>query len=271
MVCHKSYKNSDDEWVYPDEVEKLADGKMVDGKGLEVCEFSFEKMSKSKKNTITPQALIDSHGVDAVRLFILSDTPPEKDFDWNTDALDGSWRFLNRVWKVFNKLLVKLGKNTTVSNRLIKKTHIYLKRITECYEAISLNKSIALIREFFNEIEDNLEIESADSLKFAFEYFIKVICPITPFICHEIWDLLQKSGILQNEDWPKFDKKLAITENVTIVVQVNGKLKKTFEVERDSEDSVIKEKALQVLGGAVSMEAVKDMIIVQNKIINFVM
>ncbi|MDR2667063.1 MAG: leucine--tRNA ligase [Holosporales bacterium] len=271
MVCHKSYKNSDGDWVYPNEVEKLENGKMVDSNGLEVCEYSFEKMSKSKKNTISPQAIINSHGVDAVRLFILSDTPPEKDLDWNTDALDGSWRFLNRVWKVFNKLLIRFEKNAIGNDHLIKKTHIYLKKITKCYEMISLNKSVALIREFFNEIENSLEIESADSLKFAFEAFIKAICPITPFICHEIWDLLQKSRHIQDEDWPEFDKKLTTTENVTIVVQVNGKLRKTFEIERNSEDLVVKDKALHVLGEAVSVKAVKNIIIVKNKIINFVM
>jgi leucyl-tRNA synthetase len=272
MVCHKSYKNSDGEWIYPDEIEKLKDGRLIDNKGLEVCEYSFEKMSKSKKNTVNPQAIIDSHGVDAVRLFIVSDTPPEKDFDWNTDALDGSWRFLNRVWKVFNRLLLKFKENAIGGDdKLINKTHIYLKRITECYETISLNKSVALIRELFNEIEDNFDIESANSLRFAFESFIKVICPITPFICHEMWSLFKKPDLLQNESWSEFDEKLATTENVTIAIQINGKLKKTFEIGRDSEDSIIKERTFQILRNIVSEDSVKGMVIVKNKIINLVM
>lgn len=270
MVCHKSYKNSDGDWVYPDEIEKTDDGKLIDSAGKEVFECSFEKMSKSKKNTISPQKIIDSHGADAVRLFIVSDTPPEKDFDWNTDALDGAWRFLNRVWKVFNKILTKIKENSNGSDSLIKTTHVYLKKITESYESVSLNKSVALARELFNEIEKMLNEESAQSLSFAFESFIKIISPVTPYICHEMWDILKKSIPLQNETWADIDENLATINTVTIAIQVNGKLRGTFQIEKDSENSVVEKMAFEVLSGSLSKESVKKVILVKNRVVNIV-
>ena len=270
MVCHKSYKNSDGEWVYPDEIQKTDDGKLMDLSGKEVFECSFEKMSKSKKNTISPQKIIDSHGADAVRLFIVSDTPPEKDFDWNTDALDGAWRFLNRVWKVFNKILTKIKEDSAGSDSLIKTTHIYLKKITENYESVSLNKSVALARELFNEIESKLDSESAKSLSFAFESFVKIMSPVIPYICHEMWDILKKTTPIQNEDWPNIDENLATVNTVTIAVQVNGKLRGTFEIEKDTENSIVESMAFEILSGSISKESAKKVIVVKNRVVNIV-
>ncbi|MDR0942155.1 MAG: leucine--tRNA ligase [Holosporales bacterium] len=271
MVCHKSYKNSDGDWVYPDDIKKTPDGKMVDKTGKEVFECSFEKMSKSKKNVVSPEKIIESHGADAVRLFIVSDTPPEKDFDWNTDALDGAWRFLNRVWKIFNKVQLKVRNNEKGGDSLIKTTHRYLKRISESYETISLNKSVALIRELFNEIEEKFESESADSLNFAFCSFIKVLSPITPYICCEMREIMGNARpIIDDEAWPKIDETLAAVDVATIAVQVNGKLRGTFEIEKDSDESKVKERAFELLGDSLDRASVKKVIVVQNRIANIV-
>ena len=271
MVCHKSYKNSDGDWVYPEDVSKTEDGRLVDQDGKEVIEFSAEKMSKSKKNIVDPQKIIDSHGVDAVRLFIVSDTPPEKDLDWSTDALDGCWRFLNRVWKVFNKILEKSKDNTHGSDDLIKTTHIYLKKITDSYNIIALNKTVALARELFNEIEANLNITSSKALQFAFECFIKIFSPITPYICHEMWDVMKKSKAIRDEEWVTIDEKLASIETVTIAVQVNGKLRGTFEIEKDADTVALEEHALALLENNITREMCKKVIVVKNRIVNLVL
>jgi len=268
MVCHKTYKNSDEDWVYPDEIEKTEYGKLIDNKGKDVFEYSFEKMSKSKKNVVNPKKIIDTYGVDAVRLFIISDTPPEKDFDWNTDALEGSWRYLNRVWKVFNKI-ISIENNQNTGSSLVKITHIYLKKIADSYESISLNKSVAFIREFFNEIESKLNTESKESLMFAFESFIKAIYPITPYICHEMWDILKRSMPLQKEQWPEIDENLAMLNDVTIAVQINGKLKGTFEIEKDSDNSILESKALAFVPSDLK-EKISKIIVVKNRVVNIV-
>ena len=184
--------------------------------------------------------------------------------------MDGAWRFLNRIWKVFNKVIEKAKENAAGSDSLVKTTHVYLKKITKNYETVSLNKAVALAREFFNEIESKLQTESSQSLTFAFENFIKILSPVTPYICHEMWDILKKATPIRNESWPEIDEKLATIDTVTIAVQVNGKLRGTFDVEKDSEDSVLEKMALDLLGENITHESLKKIIVVKNKIVNVV-
>ncbi len=267
MVLHKLYKNEKGDYVFPDDVEKNENGKLFDKSGLVVTEYPAEKMSKSKKNVISPEEIMNVYGVDALRLFILSDTPPEKDFDWNTEALEGAWRFLNRVWKVFN--LIE-NANGGTDNSLMKTTHMYLKKITESYDSIALNKAIALSRELFNKIEDNIEKSDKDSLLFAFETFIKVFSPVTPFICQEIWDLLHPGEIMQNVEWVDYDKELATVDCVTIAVQVNGKLRKTFNTKKGTDKSELEKVALEVISNLVDQRVIKKIISVPDRIVNIV-
>jgi leucyl-tRNA synthetase len=271
MVCHKSYRNSEGEWVYPDEVSRNDDGELIDKTGKEVIEYSMEKMSKSKKNIVNPQIIIDSHGVDAARLFIVSDTPPEKDFDWNTDAFDGSWRFLNKVWKTFNLIFSETVARQNGSNSLLKITHIYLKKISEAYDSVSLNKAVAFVRELFNEIEDGLKTETSESLRFAFKSFIKALSPITPHICHEIWEIIgETTELLQETEWPEIDEILATENTITIAIQVNGKLRKTFDVERDADEAVLESTAIELLGDFVQKSSIKKVISIRNRVVNIV-
>ncbi len=267
MVLHKLYKNEKGDWVFPDDVERTEDGKLIDKDGLIVTEYPAEKMSKSKKNVINPKQIINVYGVDALRLFILSDTPPERDFDWNTEALDGAWRFLNRVWKVFN--LIKNTEGGT-DKSLTKTTHIYLKKIIESYNDIALNKAIALSRELFNKIEDSLKISDKDALLFAFETFIKVFSPITPFLCQEIWALLHPNELIQNCKWTNYDATLASIEEVTIAVQVNGKLRRTFTINKGESKHNLENKALELLGDCIDKNIVKKVVVVPDRIVNIV-
>ena len=272
MVCHKSYKNEKGDWVFPSNVIKNTNNQLVDDKGLPVTEYPSEKMSKSKKNVISPEEIIATYGVDALRLFILSDTPPEKDFDWNTSALEGSWRFLNRVWKVFNQIQqkIKTNGNSPEDKSLIKTTHIYLKKITEEYETISLNKAIALAREFFNKIEDNINNSDIKTLSFAFETFIKVFSPITPFLCQEIWDVTHPGELIHDAEWQKYDENLSSLDTVTIAIQVNGKLRNTITVAKDLERNTLEGIALKTVLSNFDKTAVKKVIVVTNKVVNFV-
>ncbi|MDR0640493.1 MAG: leucine--tRNA ligase [Holosporales bacterium] len=271
MVYHKSYKNSEGEWIQPDEIETSPDGKMFDKSGKEVFEFSMEKMSKSKKNTINPQSIIESYGVDAARLFIVSDSPPEKDFDWNTDALEGSWRFLNRVWKTFNEIFGEDSKASGNEKSLIKTTHVALKKIANSYETVSLNKSVAFIREFFNAIEDGLTSESIESLRFAFKNFIKAISPITPHICHEMWKATGETpSILQESAWPEISEALATVNEITIAVQVNGKLRGTFETEKGTDETALIQRAREILGSYIDESTIKKIVAVKDRVVNVV-
>lgn len=266
MVCHKVYKNALNEYVFPQDVDTLSDGTLIDKDNNVVTEYPSEKMSKSKKNLIDPQGIIDMYGVDALRLFILSDTPPEKDFEWNTDALDGAWKFLNKIWKTFN--CISNINNSNSENKLVAITHSYIKKINETYQTVSLNKAIALMRELFNKIEEHMYTDKLESITFAFETFIQLISPITPFICQEIWHLTHKTDIL-SATWPRHNDNLITTDIVTIAIQVNGKLRKTLEVLKDTDKDIVEKQALQILPNII-MDAVKRVIFVPNKIINFV-
>ena len=194
----------------------------------------------------------------------------QKDLDWNTDALDGCWRFLNRIWKVFNKVLEKSKANVAGSDNLIKTTHVYLKKITESYEAIALNKAVALARELFNEIEGHLDTSSAGALRFAFESFVKAFSPITPYICHEMWDVMKKAKAIRDEDWVEIDEELALVDTVTIAVQVNGRLRGTFEIERNANNEALEAKALEVLEKSIKKDMCRKIIVVPNKIVSVV-
>lgn len=263
MVCHKSYKNEDGKWIYPEEVIQNIDGSLVDHGGKKVTEGPSEKMSKSKKNLVNPKKIVDSYGVDAVRLFIVSDTPPEKDFEWKTDALDGAWRFLNKVWKVFNRILPIINEKHAGNNKLLKITHVYLKKITYCLENIMLNKAVAHARELFNEIEKNVLTESSESLRFAFLSFVKAIEPVMPFISHEIMEIM---GEIENK-WPAIDEKLASVDEVTIAVQLNGKLKNTFSIQKDTDEKTLENLAIKT----ISLEKpIKKIVVVKNRIVNIV-
>jgi leucyl-tRNA synthetase len=269
MVTHKAYKNNAGEWVYPSDVVRDANGNMIDGSGNPVTEYPAEKMSKSKKNVVSSESIIDSHGVDAVRLFTVSDTPPEKDFEWNTDALDGAVRFLRRVWKVFSTL--SSSREQHGNTILLKTTHMYIKQISEKYETNSLNKVVALLREFFNEIEDNVETEDEGSLLSAFETFTKMLYPMVPFICHEMWAMLGHTTKISDEPWPQYDEKLAAVETVTIAIQVNGRMRGTFTVEKDADDELVIQRAFEALGDKYDRSSAKKIFVVQNRIVNVVL
>jgi leucyl-tRNA synthetase len=241
MVCHKSYKNQKGEWLYPEEIDFNS---MTDKQGNKVTEGPVEKMSKSKKNLVNPNQIIETHGIDAVRLFIISDTPPEKDLDWNTDALDGSLRFLNRIWNLFQAVIPIIKENRTGEKGLIKITHVYIKKITLCLEKTMLNKVVAYLRELFNEIEKNIYTASSESLKFAFISFVKAIEPITPFVSHEILETLEE----KDNSWPNIDESLATVDVITIAVQVNGKLKSTFETAINTDEKTLETIALEQIG-----------------------
>jgi leucyl-tRNA synthetase len=268
MVIHKAYKTIDGRWVYPADVIKNPNGLLMDKDGSLVEELPAEKMSKSKKNLISQEEIIDTHGIDAARLFIISDTPPEKDFDWNTEALDGSLRFLNRVWKIFH--IITEMEERDGNNNLIKITHLAIKHISEKYEANALNKVSALLRELFNNIEALLLSASKESIKFAFETFIKMLYPITPCICQEMWQRLGYAKSICDEQWPQYDASIIVSTMVTIAIQVNGRLRDTIDVEKDLDEEILKQKAIQTLGTRLNQAVVKKIIAVKNRVVNVV-
>jgi leucyl-tRNA synthetase len=269
MVCHRSYKNSKGNYVYPSDVIKDENGNLKDLECNLVTEGPFEKMSKSKKNVVSPQDIIESHGSDAVRLFIISDTPPEKDFDWNTDALDGSLKFIKRVWNFCNEIK-SMPDCLTGNESLIRLSNIYVSKIEESINSFSLNKYSAFLREFFNEIEKLSSSESRDSVLYSMNVFVKVFYPACPHVTCEIYQILGNDVDLCDEQWPVIDKSCLCFDEVTVIVQVNGKLKRSFQIAKDSNEKTLEEVARNLMKDSLSSASVKKVFIVKNKIVNFV-
>lgn len=258
MVCHETYQDSQGHWCYPDDVEKHENMYRHKETHEAIKVGRMEKMSKSKKNLIDPQQLIEMYGADAVRLFILSDTPPEKDFDWNMDALDGCWRFMNRLWRLLEQ------KNGSKATKRIKIAHQYLDKITHAYETFAFNKAIAFIRELTRTIEEGLE-ENEDMGDLML-ILINTLSPIVPFFGHEAWCRL--TGQEGNFMWPTVKSEYLVKETVIYAIQVGGKTRTTMEVPANLEQKLIEEQAK--LRAGLKDRPIVRIIFVKDRLINFV-
>ena len=271
MVCHETYQDEQGNWLLPQEVVKQGNTYVHAETGKPVKVGRSEKMSKSKYNVVDPTYIIDTYGADVARMFVLSDTPADKDFDWNTEALDGVWRYLNRLWRLMQDVLAK-KETAGTSVDLRKKAHQYLAKITEAYEQNGFNKAIAFMRELTRCIEESLETASFDALEEAMVFLIKALYPLTPHLAHELFDQLCPGKPLQHEPWPKVDDTLAAVDEITIGVQVNGKLRGTLTVAPNTENQILETQALAIpaVVAALNGSVPKKVIIVPNRIVNIV-
>ena len=280
MVCHETYKDSTG-WLFPDQVTKNEVGDFVNTETNEnVVLGRVEKMSKSKRNVVDPEAIIESYGADTARLFMLSDSPPERDLEWTEAGVDGAWRYLNRLWRSileFNERPfpktseISKAKEGDELRRLIHKT---IKAVTENIERWRYNSAVANIRELSNHLND-FEPENSNDAKvklFGYEVLLRLIEPMTPHIAEEIWQSLGKTDTLGARPWPQFDKSLVIDATISIAIQINGKLRGSIQIQRDATEDEVKALArdLPNIKKAIEEKEVRKVIVVPNKIINFV-
>lgn len=290
MVCHTSFKDEDGAWLYPSDVEKGVDGKYVTVNGKRpVTAVRSEKMSKSKKNVVDPTKMVETYGADAVRIFIMSDTPYEKDFDWNTEALEGVWRYLNKTWRlcervaesfVLDETLLKKAQDAEIAAEtvgpLLKTTHQYLKRITQALEDCAFHKAIALHRELTREIEGALENPasiSSEGMAEVMATHLSVLFPFAPHFALEGYHtLFRPSEVRLALPWPRLRSDLAVQETVTVAVQVNGKLRGTFEALSDASEETLRSAAFALEGVKKFTDGltIKKVIFVKNKLVNIV-
>ena len=270
MVCHKTYKDKNGNWYNPNEGLKIPE--IIVGKS--------EKMSKSKKNVIDPDSMLEKYGADTARLFMLSDSPPERNLEWADTGVNGAFKYLNKLWNLIisNIELLKQKKNSYSKNsddkEILMAMNKTIHNVTHDYENFHFNRAVARIREFTNIIfEKENELKKKQNLfKKAIETTIKLLAPITPHIVEEIWFLIgNKSFIIQNS-WPKVEDKFLKTTNVTIAVQINGKLKDTIDLPIDTSEKKIEKTALTLPSVTKTMKkkTSKKIIVVKNKVINIV-
>ncbi len=226
MVTHETYQASDGRWLMPDEVEVGEAGALTErASGASVSRGRVEKMSKSKKNTIDPEPILDRYGADAVRWFMLSDSPPERDLEWSIGGIEGAARFVQRVWRLAMAPTASPGDDPA----LLRKLHRTIAAVGEAIESLQFNKSVAALYELTSAIEKAKPSATRDE---SIDTLLRLIAPGAPHLAEEAWAKRGHEGMIADAAWPFFDPALLIDEEVTIAVQVNGKLRETMTVAR---------------------------------------
>lgn len=272
MVCHATFKDAQGNWVYPDDVSKNVSGDWCLATGDLVTMGRSEKMSKSKKNTVDPRHIIATYGADTARLFMLSDSPPDRDLEWTDAGIDGAWRYLQRLYRLVAESRVEwLESSGKVDIGLQKLTHKTIHHVTQDIEQFHFNKAIARIRELTNAIEKHA-LDSSHSTLDSIEIVLHLLAPMLPHITQECWALLGHDDLLCTRAWPQADPALLVDDTVTIAVQVNGKLRATLSLARDLAQADAEAAALSdaKVQSDIAGKSIKKIIVVPNRIINVV-
>ena len=277
MVQSAAYKNSiTGKYISPTDIKDITNPK--DPKDNSKLEVLFEKMSKSKYNGIDPESVIKKYGADTARMFILFKAPPEKDLEWGDSDVEGQYRFLCRIWKLFldysNNDITheadKLKKENESS--LLKSINIAIKEISNDIKNNQFNTAISELMKFYNSISSNLNHVNKDLRREALMKFCILLAPFAPHISDEIWHLIGNSKSVHLEKWPVFDEDALKENSYELVIQINGKVRDKINVEINISDDEIKEKTLirPNVKKWIDNKTIRKIIIVKGRIINIV-
>ncbi len=282
MVCHETYSVPDNSatashFVEPVEVEKRGDKAFLKGTDTEVIVGHSEKMSKSKKNTVAPMGMIEAYGADAIRWFMLSDSPPERDTDWSEQGAEGCWRFAGRIHRLVTEAEglpapgAKIGDVSGASLELRQATHKAIKAVTDDLAHLRFNRAVAQIYTLANAIQQSPTADAAVRRE-ALEAIVLLIGPMMPHLAETCWESLGHSRMLVDTPWPDFIEALTKSETVTLGIQVNGKRRAEITVAINAPEDEVKAEALKQDGVLRVLEgkAPKKVIVVPNRIVNIV-
>jgi leucyl-tRNA synthetase len=274
MVCHESYQDAQGNWVEPVEVDRVAPGQYLrKSDKAPVTVGRIEKMSKSKKNVVDPDAIIASYGADAARFFVLSDTPPEKDMIWTEEGIEGAWRFLNRLWRLFCQFGEAPAGSGAQDKALLTKTHKTIRAVEQALEKDHFNVAIAQIRTLSNGLFDvPWDQVSEQTGRFVMGSLLQMLHLFCPHMTCELWDRLGFAGPLWQASWPQVDESLLQDQTVTLAIQVNGKLRASLEVPTDATEEQVKEASLALpeIVRFLNGIAPKRVIVVPRRVVNVV-
>jgi leucyl-tRNA synthetase len=272
MVVHETYKSRNGQWLTPQEVEKR-DGVWVDRElGQPVVVGDIEKMSKSKKNVVAPAEILESHGVDAGRLFVLSDSPPERDVQWTPGGVEGASRFVQRVWALFSGFDAS-SPVTEQDAALVRETHKAIKAVSDGVEGFRFNSAIAKLYAFVATVRDH-EGAGGAARREALSALARLIAPFTPHLAEECWARLGETGMVLDAPWPTYDPALAADDEVVLPIQINGKRRAEISMPRGADTAAVEAEALANPAVKAYLEtngqSIRKVIVVPDRIINLV-
>jgi leucyl-tRNA synthetase len=278
MVTHESYKDEDGNWLYPEEVIKRADGSAVTADGRAVTVGRIEKMSKSKRNTVDPGVIIDRFGADAARWFVLSDNPPERDVEWTETGAQGAFRFVQRFYRVAEtvageRVVAKPDGFEGEAKKLRQLTHRCIAAVTEAMETFAFNLGVARAYELLGALVG--EHDGSDGMVWARREAVgvltRLVAPMIPHVAEAVNVLLApESALVAMQEWPQAEAALLVKDEVTIAVQVNGKLRGTFVAPVGNPKSANVAIATNTVSAILSGLTVVKEIYVPDRIVNFV-
>jgi leucyl-tRNA synthetase len=265
MVTHETYQAGDGSWLSPDEVRREGDDWVHIESGQPVTPGRIEKMSKSKRNTIDPEPILAKYGADAVRWFMLSDSPPERDLEWSEAGIEGAARFVQRVWR----LATGSRNGDGVDDPLNRKLHRTVAAVGEAIDGLQFNKAVAQLYELVSAIE---KAGPSATRATAIRALVLLVAPMAPHLAEEAWARLGEAGMIADAAWPDFNPALLVDDQVTLAVQVNGKLRDTLSAPRGLDRAAAEALALasdkvqRQLAGAVP----RKVIVVPDRLVNIV-
>ncbi|MDC0564909.1 leucine--tRNA ligase [Amylibacter sp.] len=270
MVCHATYQDPDGKWLNPDDITTIEGGAFVTLDGRDVTVGQSIKMSKSKKNVVDPDDIIDQYGADTARWFVMSDSPPERDVEWTASGAEAAWKHLQRVWRLTVEISEDQTSDASQDTELDKARNIAINAVTNGIEGFAFNKSIAALYQFTNIIAKSTASKKAKTK--AMLTMAQLMQPMTPHLAEEIWSTLGGEGLVTGATWPEIDASMLINDTIILPIQVNGKrrdeIEVSLELSKNEIEKIVLERpsVLRILNGI----APKKIIVVPGKIVNVV-
>ena len=273
MVCHPTFKTEKNKWVFPKEVLQEKDNFFLQN-GEKVIKGESQAMSKSKKNIVDPDDIINIYGSDAVRWFILSDSPPDRDIQWSDHGIQGAFKYIQKIWRTSEKIYSYKEEKGIKNNKYNEKTNSLIKEITQCIEKFHINVAIAKLYVFLsliNEAVDSKDVNS-DEIKNIFKNYLIIASVFIPYISNECWNKISGNNNLSSQNWPIIKDNLKIKDTYDIVIQVNGKKRAIVNVaNNESEENILsKSLAIKNIQVILDQKIIKNKIFVKNKLLNIV-
>ena len=273
MVCHETYKDENNNWISPDEIISINGKKYLKNDSTKKIKTGpSESMSKSKKNTIDPENIINNYGADAARLFILSDSPPEKDVQWSEEGISASFKFIQKLWNLHTITVDEIQKNhpQDIDSELSKFTNKFIKKISSNLDNFSYNIIIANMHEMYSYLIK--EIKKGYKQETITENYKKILITLMPVIPHFSNECLKAINTVKEILWPSYDENQLKETSVIIVVQINGKKRGIINAKKDIEEDELSNSIYndEKITKYFDKNKIKKKIYIKNKLINII-